>query len=196
MRSTQPTNVRKPSSRAKEGQLLSKSMEKTFRRYQTDPKARRAFTEVEAITSLANQIRVIRNQRGWTQKELARRLGTTQTVVSRLEDPSYGRISFKTFVALAHVFDVAPVMKFESTVRLLKERWTVSLDRLEVPSFEEEAVLVAFSAEPSVHRISAASGGNDRPVFHVAPESTGVSRVSLFKAPPLMNPADLIYVSA
>lgn len=118
---------------------LSSSMEKTFRRFQNRPSARHAFAEAEAATSLAHQIRVLRSQRGWSQKDLARLLGTTQAAVSRLEDPSYGRISFKSIVQLARVFDVAPTVRFVSTLQLLRERWAVRPEDLEVSSFEEEA---------------------------------------------------------
>lgn len=130
---------------------LSSSMEKTFRRFQSRPGARHAFAEAEAATSLAHQIRVLRSQRGWSQKDLARRLGTTQPSVARLEDPSYGRISFKTLVQLGRVFDVAPVVRFVSTLQLLRDRWAVRTEDLEVASFEEEAphVVILPSTLPS-----------------------------------------------
>lgn len=119
-------------------------MEKSFRRYQQSPEARQAFVEAEAVTHMAHQIRVLRTQRGWSQKDLASRLGTTQGAVSRLEDPSYGRLSFKTIVALSRVFDVAPVVRFMSTLELMRERWTVRREQLEVAPFEEEANTVAI----------------------------------------------------
>jgi transcriptional regulator with XRE-family HTH domain len=136
------------SSEGKRGQLLSKSMEKTFHRYQSRPGARHAFTEAEAAAHLAHQIRVLRTQRGWTQRDLAKQLGTTQAAVSRLEDADYGRISFKTMVALANAFDVAPVLKFVSTIDLMRERWVIRREEMEVPSFSEEAETVAF-VEPA-----------------------------------------------
>jgi len=123
-------------------------MEKTFRRYQNDRAARRAFVESEAGAFIAHQIRGIRTQRGWTQQELAKRIGTTQAAISRLEDSSYGRISLKTMVELARAFDVAPVLMFKSTVQLMHERWVINRKSLEVPSFDEEATLVAFQ-EPA-----------------------------------------------
>ena len=133
----------------KRGQLLSKSIQKTFHRYLDRPGARHAFVEAEAATFLAHQIRVLRLDRGWTQKDLAKALGTTQGVVSRLEDPNYGRVSFKTMVDLARVFDVAPVLKFTSTISLLRERWVVDRAAMHVPTFAEEAETVAFY-EPMV----------------------------------------------
>lgn len=71
-------------------------------------------------------------------------MGTTQAVVSRLEDPDYGRVTFKTMVALANVFDVAPVLKFISTLDLMRDRWVIRRESLEVPTFEEEAARIAF----------------------------------------------------
>ena len=119
-------------------------MEKSFHRYLTRPSARHAFAQAEATTAIAHQIRVLRNMRGWSQKVLAQKLGTTQAAVSRLEDASYGRVSFKTLLELGKVFDVAPVVRFVSTLQLMRERWHVSRKDLEVASFEDEARHVVF----------------------------------------------------
>jgi transcriptional regulator with XRE-family HTH domain len=135
--------------RARRAQLLSKSMEKTFHRYLSRPSARHAFIEAEAATFLASQIRVLRVQRGWLQKDLAKRLGTTQAVVSRLEDPSYGRITFKTMIELAKVFDVAPMIKFVSTIDFMQERWVIRREAMQVESFECQAPFVAFVSAAS-----------------------------------------------
>ena len=118
-------------------------MEKTFRLYESNPAARRAFVESEAGAFVAHQIRVLRAQRNWSQTELAERMGTSPSVISRLEDSQYGRISFQTMVDLAHAFDVAPVLMFKSTIELMKERWVVDRKAMEVLGFEEEAPLVA-----------------------------------------------------
>jgi transcriptional regulator with XRE-family HTH domain len=136
--------------RTRRGQLLSKSMERTFHRYLNKPGARHAFIEAEAATFLASQIRVLRIQRGWLQKDLAKRLGTTQAVVSRLEDPSYGRITFKTMMELAKVFDVAPMLKFVSTIDFMRERWIIQREAMEVESFEAQAPYVAFVSSTNV----------------------------------------------
>jgi transcriptional regulator with XRE-family HTH domain len=124
---------------------LSSSMEKSFRRYQTNRAARHAFVEAEAAVYLAHQIRVLRLQRGWTQHQLARELRTTQAAVSRMEDDSYGRMTFKTLVALARVFDVAPLVKFVSTVGLMRDRWNVDRSAMAVAPFDVEAAHVVFA---------------------------------------------------
>ncbi|MEB2353343.1 MAG: helix-turn-helix transcriptional regulator [Burkholderiaceae bacterium] len=118
-------------------------MEKTFRRMK-NPQARRAYVEAEVASGLAHQIRALRTQRGWTQKDLAARLGTTQGAISRLEDPSYGRPSIKTLLDVGAAFDVALQVRFVSFVRLLQETQSVSREQLEIEPFEVEAERAAF----------------------------------------------------
>lgn len=118
-------------------------MEKTFRRMK-NPKARQAYIEAEVASGLAHQIRALRTQRGWTQKDLADKLGTTQAAISRLEDPSYGRPSIKTLLDVGAAFDVALQVRFVSFVRLLQETRSVSREQLEVEPFEVEAEKVRF----------------------------------------------------
>ncbi len=107
-------------------------------------KARQAYIEAEVASGLAHQIRALRTQRGWTQKDLADKLGTTQAAVSRLEDPSYGRPSIKTLLDVGAAFDVALQVRFVSFVRLLQETRSVSREQLEVEPFELEAERVRF----------------------------------------------------
>jgi transcriptional regulator with XRE-family HTH domain len=109
-----------------------------------NPQARRAYVEAEVASGLAHQIRALRTQRGWTQKDLAARLGTTQAAVSRLEDPSYGRPSIKTLLDVGAAFDVALQVRFVSFVRLLQETQSVSREQLEVEPFDVEAQRAAF----------------------------------------------------
>lgn len=119
-------------------------MEKTFRRYLNKPSARHAFVEAEVSTAIAHQIRVIRKQRGWSQKELANLLGTTQANVSRIEDPSYGRLTFKTLVTLAKVFDTGLEVRFVSLIDQMRRTWVITEQSLGVDSFEREAESVGF----------------------------------------------------
>ena len=130
------------------GTLVSRSLEKTIQRLNRRS-ARQAFTEAEAVTAIAHQIRVVRQQRGMTQKDLARQLNTTQAAISRLEDPSYGRFSIKSLIDIAKVFDVSLQVRFVSTVKLLIDTRRVTKEQLEVPDFETEAADVAYVANLS-----------------------------------------------
>ncbi|MGH9469196.1 MAG: helix-turn-helix domain-containing protein [Terriglobia bacterium] len=91
------------------------------------------------------QIRTLRQQKGWTQKELGDRLGKPQNVVSRLEDPSYGKLSLQSLLDLASAFDVALLVKFVSFGRFLGEFKSVSPQALAVQSFSEDVSLSEHS---------------------------------------------------
>ena len=59
-------------------------------RYVKDDPARKASVEAERVnTQVARMISDLRNDAGITQKELAQAVGTTQSVISRLEDADY-----------------------------------------------------------------------------------------------------------
>lgn len=65
---------------------------------------RREYYRIDPFYQLAEQIILLRKQRGITQKELAEKAGTTQAVVSRIENASV-RASLETVVRLAEALD-------------------------------------------------------------------------------------------
>lgn len=69
-----------------------------------DDEFRDGFVADHVHTRLALLIRTLREQRGWSQADLARVMGTTQSVVSRLEDPDYGKLSSQTLFKVASAF--------------------------------------------------------------------------------------------
>lgn len=85
-----------------------------------DRDERDAYTQAEITTALAHQIRAIRLQRGWSQADLAERMGTKQHVISRLEDPSYGRMSLQTLFQLCKAFETGLEVKFISFTQMLE----------------------------------------------------------------------------
>lgn len=100
---------------------------------------RDAFVSSHLAHGLAHQIRALRTQRGWTQGELAARLGIKQqSAVARLEDPSYGRLSLATLLKLSSVFDVALSVRFLSYGKFLTEREDLSPAALSAESFDVE----------------------------------------------------------
>jgi transcriptional regulator with XRE-family HTH domain len=88
---------------------------------------------------IAYQIRALRDQRGQKQGELAEELGKPQSVVSRLEDPSYGKVTVQTLLEVAAVFDVALLVRFVPFSSFLRDTRDLSSKAMEVPSFEDEA---------------------------------------------------------
>ena len=54
-----------------------------------DPKRKQAFEEEVANREVAQSIYELRQRAGLSQAELAKRIGTTQSVIPRLEDADY-----------------------------------------------------------------------------------------------------------
>ncbi len=69
-----------------------------------DAKFKAAFEEEGVIAELAIQIAKLREEAGISQKELAKRLHTSQQMISRLEDPHNASFSLKTLLRLAKAF--------------------------------------------------------------------------------------------
>jgi transcriptional regulator with XRE-family HTH domain len=61
---------------------------------------------------IAFQIRALREQRGWSQADLAETSGKTQSVISRLEDPDYGKLSLQTCLEIAVSYDLPLLVQF------------------------------------------------------------------------------------
>lgn len=88
---------------------------------------------------MAWQIKVNRQVRGLSQGELAQILGTRQSAVSRLEDPSYGAHSLETLISVAKAFDCALSVRFVPYSELAKQSADLSPEALVVEPFSVEA---------------------------------------------------------
>lgn len=115
---------------------------------------RDAFVEENIKTGIAFQVNALREKRGWTQKDLGDRAKKPQNVISRIEDPDYGKFTLRTLLDIASAFDVALLVKFVSYGELLAQLKNVSPEALAVPSFEEERS-VPSSSVGTIERLSA-----------------------------------------
>lgn len=70
-----------------------------------DPEMKRALAEEVANREVASLIYQIREKAGLTQKQLATRIGTTQSVISRLEDADYEGQSLQMLRRVADAVD-------------------------------------------------------------------------------------------
>ena len=81
-----------------------------------DSKRQQAFEEEVANREVAQRIYELRQHAGLSQAELARRVGTTQSVISRLEDADYAGHS------LAMLNRIAAAVERRVDIRFLPRR--------------------------------------------------------------------------
>ena len=126
--------------------LVRKQLLQSFR----DREYRREFVSERVRASIALQIRALREQRDrMTQTELGERLGKAQAWVSKLEDPSYGKVTVGTLLQVADAFDVDLEIKFRPFSKMLDEVSRQDASYYSMPSFDLEFGEPEISAEES-----------------------------------------------
>jgi transcriptional regulator with XRE-family HTH domain len=82
------------------------SIDKLFEEFEGDLDFEAEYILSEVAEKLSTAIRSWRESRGLSQQELAEKLGTQQSRVSKLEDPDYGRYTMSTLAKIAVVLKV------------------------------------------------------------------------------------------
>jgi transcriptional regulator with XRE-family HTH domain len=114
---------------------------------------------------LARQIRALRKERGWTQVDLAKKLGTSQPFISAIESEDYGALSLSTLKELARVFDVYLNVRFESFARMVAQVESSSSAELQLAPYDLDPAIPAMAAESMLvklrsHRSAVSYGGS------------------------------------
>ncbi|WP_084788930.1 helix-turn-helix domain-containing protein [Bradyrhizobium sp. Cp5.3] len=78
----------------------------------TDEEFRHEYMMDKVRSYIAFQIRALREQRRWNQGDLAKASGKTQSVISRLEDPDYGKLSLQSCLEIAIAYDLPLLVQF------------------------------------------------------------------------------------
>jgi len=71
------------------------------------------------------------------------------SVVSRFEDPSYGKLSLQTLLDLSEAFDVGLSVRFVSLVDMVRQTYVPKAADRYVESFETESTGIGFVADAS-----------------------------------------------
>ena len=103
-----------------------------------DPEIRAHTIESQIKIGIPFQIRAIREKRGWTQEELAQKIGTTQNTISRLENPRVGKPNIQTLLRLAHAYDVGLLVRFVPFGFYGDVIDAMDSTHVEIPSYDEE----------------------------------------------------------
>lgn len=120
-----------------------------------DKEYRDLFVAEHISQGIAFQIRATREARGWTQQQLAEKVGKHQETISQVEDPDYGKLTLKTLKRLASALDVALIVRFVPFSQLVDYVANLSPDDLAVPSFNIDRLL----QEPASNALSTVSAG-------------------------------------
>lgn len=138
---------------------------------------RDAYVAEHVRTGIAYQIRALRTQRGWSQKKLAEEMGKPQSVVSRLEDPDYGKVSIQTVLEGAAAFDVALLVQYVSFPEFLQRTRDVSPEALRVDSFDERQLLPIASNTVTIMY------GDVKAIANIFANRFGLSNTVVIRAP-------------
>ncbi len=109
-----------------------------------DSEYRKALAIEHVNTTLAIQIRKMRENHPWRQSDLAECMGKNQGTISQWENVDYGRHSITTLKELAAAFDVALLVKFIPFSELVKDMVNLSETRLSPPSYDAEQFINDF----------------------------------------------------
>lgn len=146
---------------------------------------RDAYTSEHVKTTTPLQIRTVREQHEWTQGKLAAEAKTTQTAISRTEDPNYGNLTLNNLLKIAAALDVGLLVKLVPFSRLVSEYEDLSPQSLATPSFMEELSTLEGWAEKT-HETNIADPDTIKPTLILTPGASGHYRRGL---PLLILPA-------
>ena len=95
----------------------------------SDPQAAAEYEQVKADLAVARKIYGLREAAGLTQAQLAQRIGTSRTVISRLEDADYEGHSLAMLSRIAAALDQRMEIRFVPSKRATAARPRAGVQR-------------------------------------------------------------------
>ena len=115
-----------------------------------EPEMRHAFLGAQTRTKIANQLRALRSQRGWSQTKLGAEMGgVPQGNVARFEDREEMNPRLESLVELAVAFDVGLIIEFVSYQDFIIRTRDLSPDHLQVLSFDRQELDMLCEPNPA-----------------------------------------------
>lgn len=118
-----------------------------------DPEFRHEYADEFLKIRIASQLKALREQRHWTQRELAEKAGMKQSRISAMENVNFESWNIRTLRRLARAFDLTLNVEFkEFGKRLIEDMETLRRENLEAAPFDEDPIFrrSAEVAEPLV----------------------------------------------
>lgn len=98
---------------------------------------RDGYMQTQVRGGIAYQIKALREKFGMSQSKFASVTGKKQSVVSRLEDVEYGKVSVQTLLDIASSLDVALLVRFVSYPEFLSRYSDMSVKALQPDTISE-----------------------------------------------------------
>lgn len=121
-----------------------------------DKETRHTYANGLVDSKLATQLKVLREQRGWTQAHLAEKCGMQQARISVLEDVNYASWSISTLRRIGKAFDLWLDVEWKEFGEVPSTLQNMSRETLERESFDND---------PIFHERKVASGNTNNPLL-------------------------------
>jgi len=119
-----------------------------------DEETRHIYTEEFLNGKIATQIKALREQRGWTQSELAEKAGMKQERISALEDVNYSAWTLNVLRRLAKAFDLRIDLNFADFGSFLSEFTNFNRKSLERKSFKDDLAFKLKESKNSIKEVT------------------------------------------
>jgi len=116
-----------------------------------DKDFRDGFMQTIVRSRIAYQLRHIRESFGLSQSQLAKKIGTSQSVVSRLESTDYGRMTVQTLLDVASSLDIALSVRFVSYPEFLNTDADLSEEALKTETIHQSVEAKAEKNDSSTY---------------------------------------------